>query len=122
MMADNHAHHDAHASNAAHGAHGGHGAHGLHGAGGGQGATGTITSISGTTFGLATTAGEITVATNAGTNFHTPGVAKEAKQAGYDGYRDLTFAALKVGQRVAVQGERQDDTTLVAERVHIPKP
>jgi hypothetical protein len=64
----------------------------------------------------------LTVTTDAGTNFHTPGVAKEAKQAGYDGYADLTFAALKVGQRVAVMGERQDDATLLAKRVHIPKP
>ena len=126
-MEDNHAHQGAHASHPAHGAHGGDGAHGGHGAlglhgGGGQGTTGTITSISGTTFVVATKQGDVTVATDAETNFHTPGVAREAKQAGYDGYHELTFAALKVGQRVGVMGERRSDGTLVAKRVHLPKP
>ena len=35
---------------------------------------------------------------------------------------ELTFAALKVGQRVGVTGERRRDGTLVAQRVHLPKP
>jgi hypothetical protein len=126
-MSNDHGAHGAHASTAAHGAHGGHGAHdhrGHHGAARGErtGAHGTITAISGTAFVLATKEGEVVVATDAGTNFHTPGVAREAKCAGYAGYHDLTFAALRVGQRVAVMGERQDDATLLARRVHIPKP
>jgi hypothetical protein len=29
---------------------------------------------------------------------------------------------LRVGQHIVVQGERQDDATLVAARVHVPKP
>jgi hypothetical protein len=119
MMADSHAHHahhGAHASNPI------HGAHGLHGADGGQGATGTIRSISGTSFVVATKQGDVTVATDAATNFHTPGVARAAKQAGYDGYHDLIFAALEVGQRVGVMGDRLDDATLLARRVHLPKP
>src|SRR6266542_3148555 len=122
MMAENHADHGAHASNPAHGAHGGYGGHAGHGTGGGQGATGTITSISGGTFVVTTKEGDVTVATDAATNYHTPGVARAAKEAGYDGYHDLTFAALKVGQRVGVMGERRDDGTLVAQRVHLPKP
>ncbi len=133
-MTDTHAHpsadHGAHASHPAHGTHEGHGDHGSHGAhglhghddGGGQGATGTITSISGSTFVVTTKEGDVTVATDAGTNFHTPGVARAAKEAGYDGYHELTFATLKVGQRVGVMGERRDDGTLVAQRVHLPKP
>ena len=79
-------------------------------------ANGTIKSISGTTFILTTKQGELTVTTSADTNYHSPRQAKEA------GYEDLTFAVLRVGQRVALQGERQDDTTLFAKRVHIPKP
>lgn len=79
-------------------------------------AHGTIKSISGTGFVLAAKQGELTVATDADTNYHSARMAQEA------GYEDLTFAALKVGQRVAVQGERRDDTTLFAKRVHIPKP
>jgi hypothetical protein len=79
-------------------------------------AHGTIKAISGTTFILTTKQGELTVTTSADTNYHSPRQAKEA------GYEDLPFAALRVGQRVAVQGERQDDTTLFAKRVHIPKP
>jgi hypothetical protein len=79
-------------------------------------AHGTIKSISGTTFALATKQGELTVATSADTNYHSPRLIREARG------EHLTFAALKVGQRVAVQGERQDDNTLVAKRVHIPKP
>ena len=79
-------------------------------------ANGTIKSISGTTFILTTKQGELSVTTSAVTNYHSPRQAKEA------GYEDLTFVALRVGQRVAVQGERQDDTTLLAKRVHIPKP
>ena len=77
---------------------------------------GTIKSIGGTTFVLATKQGELTVITDAGTNFHSSKGAKEA------GFENLSLAALKVGQRVGVQGERQDDTTLFAERVHIPNP
>src|SRR5437867_8089483 len=113
IMTGDHTHHAAHTSNPARGAHGRHGGHG---------ATGTITSISGSTFVVATKQGDVTVATDAATNFHTPGVARAAKQAGYDGYHDLTFAALKVGQRVGVMGERLDDATLLAERVHLPTP
>jgi uncharacterized protein DUF5666 len=79
-------------------------------------AHGTIQSISGTTFILTTKQGELIVTTSVDTNYHSPRQAKEA------GYEDLTFATLRVGQRVAVQGERQDDTTLFAKRVHIPKP
>ena len=85
-------------------------------------AHGTITSITGAGFVLATKEDELTVTIDAGTTYHTPGVATAAKQAGYDGYADLTYAALKVGQGVAVMGERQDDATLLARRVHIPKP
>jgi hypothetical protein len=111
-------------AHAAHDHRGHRGHHGHHGTarGQGNGAYGTIKSIGGTAFVLATKEGEVTVATDVGTNYHTPGVAKEAKLAGYDGYADLTFAALKVGQRVAVMGERRDDATLLARRVHVPKP
>ena len=79
-------------------------------------AYGTIKSISGTTFALATKQGELTITTSADTNYHSPRLIREARA------EHLTFAALKVGQRVAVQGERQDETTLFAKRVHIPKP
>jgi hypothetical protein len=79
-------------------------------------AHGTLKSIRGTTFVLVTTQGELTVTTSADTNYHSPRLIKEA------GGEHLTFAALKLGQRVAVKGERQDDTTLFAKRVHIPKP
>jgi Domain of unknown function (DUF5666) len=118
--------HEGHGGHGAHGAHG-HGAHGHeghHGGAPGEGdiATGTISSISGSSFALRTKEGEVTVATDERTNFHTPGVAKAAKQAGYDGYADLTSSALKVGQQVGVMGERRDDATLLARRVHIPQP
>jgi hypothetical protein len=79
-------------------------------------AHGRIKSISGTTFILTTKQGELTAITSADTSYHSP---RQAKETGYEG---LTFADLKVSQRVAVQGERQDDTTLFARRVHIPKP
>jgi hypothetical protein len=79
-------------------------------------AHGPIKSIMGTTFVLVTKQGELTVTTSADTNYHSPRLIREA------GGEHLTFAALKLGQRVAVQGERQDDTTLFAKRVHIPKP
>jgi hypothetical protein len=79
-------------------------------------AHGMIKSIRGTTFVLVTKQAELTVTTNPDTNFHSPRLIREA------GGEHLTFATLKVGQRVAVQGERQDDTTLFAKRVHIPKP
>ena len=79
-------------------------------------AHGTIESIGGTTFVLVTKQGELTVTTSADTNYHSPRLIKEARGG------HLTFADLKVSQRVAVQGERQDDTTLFAQRVHIPKP
>ena len=79
-------------------------------------------SIDGTTFVLATQQGEVSVATDADTNFHTPGVSDEAKQAGYDGYAQLSFGALKVGQRVAIMGDRLANGILLAKRVHIPKP
>ena len=105
----------------AHAGHAGHAGHGLHG-GGGEGATGTIKSISGASFVVATKQGEVTVTTDADTNFHTPGVSPEAKRAGYDGYHELTFSALRVGQRVGVMGERRDNGTLHAQRVHLPKP
>ena len=88
----------------------------------GQAVAGEIASISGNTFVVATKHGEVAIATDAGTNFHTPGVAQAAKQAGYGGYHDLTIAALKVGQSVGVMGERRDDGTLLARRVHLAKP
>jgi uncharacterized protein DUF5666 len=69
-----------------------------------------------TTFVLDTKQSELTVTTSAGTNYHSPRLIREA------GGEHLTFAVLKVGQRVAVQGERQDGATLFAQRVHIPKP
>ncbi|HXI18567.1 MAG TPA: hypothetical protein VNM48_19555, partial [Chloroflexota bacterium] len=76
-------------------------------------------------FVLTTKQGELTVTTSAGTNFHSPsravktGVAAEESEVGRE---KLTFATLKVGQRVAVQGERPNNTMLLATRVHIPKP
>jgi hypothetical protein len=79
-------------------------------------AHGTIKSIRGTTFVLVTKQSELAVTTSAGTNYHSPRLIREAEG------EHLTFADLKVGQRVAVQGERQDGTTLFAQRVHIPKP
>jgi uncharacterized protein DUF5666 len=79
-------------------------------------AHGTIKSIRGTTFVLVTKQGELTVTTSADTNYHSPRLIKEA------GGEHLTFAAMKLGQRVAVKGERQGDTRLFAKRVHIPKP
>jgi hypothetical protein len=83
-------------------------------------AAGTISLISGSSFVLRTKKGEVTVATDATTNYHTPGVAKE--QAGFDGYHDLTAVALKVGLSVGVIGQRRGDGTLLARRVHVPKP
>ena len=79
-------------------------------------AHGTIASISGTTFVLTTKHGEPTVTTDADTDYHSPGRAGEAREG------HLSVAALKVGQRVAVQGERPNDTMLLAKRVHIPQP
>ena len=106
-----------------HGAHGAHGAHeheGQHGAALGERnvAQGTITSVSGTGFVLATEAGEVTVVTDVDTHFH--GLSRRrAREAGYqDPTAVNTFAALRVGQRVGVMGERRDDTTLLARRVH----
>ncbi len=77
-------------------------------------ASGTIASISGTTFVLTTAEGALTVTTS--TDYHSARMTEDA------GYEDLAFDALTVGLRVAVQGERQDDSTLSATRVHIPKP
>ena len=100
--------------------HGAHGHPGRHGAAPGERtiAQGTITSISGTGFVLATEEGELTVIASANTNFH--GLSRRrAREAGYqDPTAVNTFAALKVGQRVGVMGERRDDTTLLARRVH----
>jgi hypothetical protein len=100
--------------------HGQHGQHGHPGAPSGEGevAQGTITAIGGTSFVLATEEGELTVATSAGTNFH--GLSRRrAKEAGYQDPTAInTFAALRVGQRVGVMGERQEDATLLAARVH----
>ena len=77
---------------------------------------GTIASISGTTFVLTTKEGDLTVVTGPDTNFHSPRRADEAST------EPLAFADLRVGQHIAVQGECRDDTTLVAARVHVPKP
>jgi hypothetical protein len=106
-----------------HGQHGRrerHGQHGHLGAPSGEYdvAQGTITSIGGTSFVLATEQGELTVATGADTNFH--GLSRRrAREAGYQDPTAInTFAALRVGQRVGVMGERQDDATLLARRVH----
>ena len=97
-----------------------HGQHGHQGApaGGRDVAQGTITSIGGTSFVLATEEGELTVATSADTNFH--GLSRRrAREAGYQDPTAInTFAALRVGQRVGVMGERQDDATLLATRAH----
>jgi hypothetical protein len=81
-------------------------------------AQGTITSIGGTSFVLATEQGELTVATGADTNFH--GLSRRrAREAGHQDPTAInTFAALRVGQHVGVMGERQDDATLLARRVH----
>jgi hypothetical protein len=110
----------AHLGDQGHQGHGPHGAPGAQRAPGvaleeGNVAQGTIKAISGATFVLTTEAGELTVTTSAATNFHgLPGrVVREA------GYTKLTLAALKVGQRVGVMGERQDDATLLARRVHV---
>ena len=104
--------------------HGQHGQHGHAGAPEGEpdAAQGTITSIGGTGFVLATAEGELTVATSANTNFH--GLSRRrAREAGYqDPTAVNTFAALRVGQRVGVMGERQDDATLLATRVHGVEP
>jgi Domain of unknown function (DUF5666) len=85
-------------------------------------AYGTIKSISGTTFVLTTNEGELTVTTSAATNYH--GLSRrQAREAGYLEPAVInTFAALKVGQQVGVMGERQGDTTLFAQRVHILEP
>ena len=100
--------------------HGAHGHERLHDAAPGARdvAQGTITSIGGTGFVLATEQGALTVATGADTTFH--GLSRRrAREAGYqDSAAINTFAALRVGQRVGVMGERQDDATLLARRVH----
>jgi hypothetical protein len=99
--------------------HSDHGAHGHDAAPGERNvARGTITSIRGTGFVLATEEGELTVVTSADTNFH--GLSRRrAREAGYDDPAAVnTFAALRVGQRVGVMGERRDDATLLARRVH----
>src|SRR5687768_2528016 len=85
-------------------------------------ATGTITSISATAFVLATEQGELTVLPGADTNVH--GLSRrQAREAGYEDPTAInTFAALKVGQRVAVMGERRPDATLLATRVHVVEP
>ena len=81
-------------------------------------AQGTITSVGGTGFVLATERGELTVTTSAATTFH--GLSRrQAREAGYpDPTAINTFAALRVGQRVGVMGERRGDATLLARRVH----
>src|SRR3954469_15236353 len=85
-------------------------------------AQGTIKSIGATSFALTTTEGELTVVTSADTNFH--GLSRrQGREAGYQDPAAInTFAALKVGQRVGVIGARQDDTTLLAKRVHSFEP
>ncbi len=114
-----------HGGHPAHHDHRAYAAHRLHG-GGGQGATGTIAgtikALGRNSFVLVSKQGAVAVTTNASTNFHTPGIAQAAKRAGYHGYHELAFTALKVGQRVGVMGEWQDDGMLVAWRVHISKP
>jgi hypothetical protein len=99
------------------GRQGHHGHHGHHGAAPGERdvAQGTIAPISGTTFVLTTAEGTLTVTAGADTTCHgLPGrVAREA------GHQKLTFAALRGGQRVGVMGERLDDATLLAKRVHL---
>ena len=103
-----------------HSDHGAHGHEGQHGAALGERnvAQGTIASVSGTGFVLATEEGELTVITGVDTNFH--GLSRRrAREAGYQDPTAInTFAALRVGQRVGVMGERRDDTTLLAQRVH----
>ena len=85
-------------------------------------ASGTIKSIGDTTLVLATEEGDLTVITGAGTNFH--GLSR--RQAREAGYQDPTainsFAALRIGQRVSVMGERPDEATLRATRVHVSEP
>lgn len=97
---------------------------GMHGHAVGQRdvATGTITSISATALVLATEQGELTVLPGADTNVH--GLSRRrAREFGYEDPTAInTFAALKVGQRVAVMGERRPDATLLATRVHVAKP
>jgi hypothetical protein len=103
-----------------HSDHGAHGHKGQHGAALGERnvAQGTITSISGTGFVLATEEGELTVVTGVATNCH--GLSpRRAREAGYqDPAAVNAFAALRVGQRVGVLGERPDGTALRAQRVH----
>jgi Domain of unknown function (DUF5666) len=103
-----------------HGSYGAHGHEGQHGAAPGERdvAQGTITAIGGTGFVLATEEGALTVVTGAGTNFH--GLSRRrAREAGYEDPAAVnTCAALRVGQRVGVMGERRDDATLLARRVH----
>jgi hypothetical protein len=83
--------------------------------GDGTAAHGTIPSIGEATFVLTTKQGKLTVATGADTHYHSP------TQIGWARKR-LAFADLKVGQRVGVQGERLNDATLLAKRVHIANP
>jgi hypothetical protein len=100
--------------------HSAHGHEGRHDAVPGERnvAQGAITSIGGTGFVLATEEGELTVVTGADTNFH--GLSRRrAREAGYEDPTAInTLAALRVGQRVGVMGERRDDATLLARRVH----
>jgi hypothetical protein len=107
-----------------HGAHGAHEHEGQHGAARGERnvAQGTITSVSGTGFVLATEEGELTVIASANTNFH--GLSRRrAREAGYQDPTAINIlAALRVGQRVGVMGERRDGTALLTQRVHGSKP
>jgi hypothetical protein len=102
-----------------HGDHGAHGHEGHHGAALGERnvAQGTIASVSGTGFVLATEEGDQTVITGVAATFH--GLSRRAREAGYqDPTAIYTLAALRVGQRVGLMGERRDGTALRAQRVH----
>src|SRR5688500_4470852 len=103
-----------------HSDHGARGREGPHGVAPGERtvARGTIASVSGTGVVPATEEGELTV---------TPGVAtsvprlsrRRARAAGHQAPTAInTLAALRVGQRVGVMGERRDGTALRAQRVH----
>ena len=78
-----------------------------------RGAMGTVKSVSASanpqSFVLTTKQGDLTVTTNASTEYHVHGVEKAA------------FSNLAQGQRVVVTGERPNATTLLARRVRVLK-
>lgn len=74
-----------------------------------HGAEGTVKSVDADkkSFVLTTKQGDVTVTTNADTKYHAPK------------HKDASFASVKKDQRVAVQGERPNDATLLAAHVNI---